>query len=708
MKTNCWSRLIFGLLVTALFACQPLVDDDEHTTRTKQSSTKATGVAQRPTNPATTKTKPTSSPPAKPTAVPTIGAPEGWQWVGGQSTSLQLAIPPDWLNLSPQLNISDATDQLGLITLFLVSDEETGENLMAQKPLNQGAFITASLAELNLPETTPTQRLEAMLTQVMPDVVPYTSPESATAITPNGPLAGAVIDLPGHPMSFFTATNQNLKTRLYLFSIPGHNNRQAIFLLSTPTTLWPDYTPSFAQIAETIIIYNNEETGFTLSGGEAHFVGRLTEQELFNVSLSRHVRDIWTFDTNNARYATLTLSPDDVSLDLKLTIVSPSGETVAAIDNGYSGDTEIATDILLTEEGRYVVEVSEFLEQSGWYTLQLTLSDVPLYSGGGYIASGQTIQSVLPANDRHFWNFDGAAGQLVSIVLLPTDEKFDAILDLYGPDGERLIALDEGFTGDAEIISGFELPLTGEYIILVRNFTNSAGAYTISLNQGKDETQNFYEAGDLVYGDVRSENLQAFEAHAWYFQGKADDQVMITVSPKAPQLDLDIWLFDPNLERILVEDSTLANGIETVETALPLEGQYIVLVRDFYGESGEYEISLEAMPTQPPEYSGMLTYGQPVTNTLLPDQRVVWLFSAQADEVVDIFIFPTDPESDLILALEDPEGRTVQEVDTQSAGGIEIITDFVLPSSGDWRIVVKSFLDEGGNYALLVEQSRRR
>ena len=80
------------------------------------------------------------------------------------------------------------------------------------------------------------------------------------------------------------------------------------------------------------------------------------------------------------------------------------------------------------------------------------------------------------------------------------------IRDSYGPDGQRLVALDEGFSGDPELLSGFALPTTGEYAVLVRSFSPQGGPYTLSLDEGEQPIANFYDAGDLVYGDVRPES----------------------------------------------------------------------------------------------------------------------------------------------------------------------------------------------------------
>ena len=79
-------------------------------------------------------------------------------------------------------------------------------------------------------------------------------------------------------------------------------------------------------------------------------------------------------------YATITLNPTDKDIDLAMTIIDPSGETTSQIDTGFAGDSEVLSDLFLADGGRYIVEVSEFFNESGRYTLNLMLSDEPVFN----------------------------------------------------------------------------------------------------------------------------------------------------------------------------------------------------------------------------------------------------------------------------------------------------------------------------------------
>lgn len=710
MKKYDWPYLILGLLLTTA-ACRPITEEDPNivTTDSPPATLSATTIAGQSTmtptaiaGEATATPEPTLPPP--PTSVPTRDPITDWQIVGDETTGLQIAVPPDWLDLSQQLDVSAATNQLGLTTLFLVDAERTGVSLLAGKEIDMGAFVMGMMTNQDLPLDSPRSSLTTLLGQLA--VATSSTIEAAAAASPTGTVAGATTDIIGDPMGFPIVEGQNFQMRLLLFplgqdaqtSITTH----AILLMGATADDWPLFEEIFNRISNTLTVYDMP-TNFAIGGGNANIVGELQNMIPVEATLSDGTRDVWTFVASDGRYATLTLSTETADLDLRLTILNASGQIITTADNGFTGDTEIAADILLATGGRYFVEVDDFFDNTGRYSLSLSLTEEPLYSGGGRILSGQTVQSVLPPG-QHLWSFAGTAGQTVSIVLVPADERLDAILNLYGPDGLRLVALDEGFSGDAEVISGFELPVTGEYTILVSSFADAGGAYSLSLDEGGELTENFYEAGDIFYGDTRQENLQPLEAHVWYFTGQAGDEVTAKVMPLDPWLDIDIWLLNANVERVAAQDDFLAGESEIIALTLPTDGEYVILVRDFFGEAGRYEIELNGTTNQPPVYSGTLTYGEAVGTSLTAEAPALWLFEGHQGDTIDIQLTPVD-NVDFLFMLQNPEGETVAQVDMASLGNAESLRGFTLTADGSWRIVVETFFTEGGTYSLLVEQS---
>lgn len=706
MRYHHWFFLLAGLLLTAVIACRPVTEDTADFTDMALTTPVATPpLAQQ----ATSLPEATALPPQPPTAAPTAAhhAAQQWQIAGGAAAGLQFTVPSTWVNLSGQLDAAAVASPLGLITLLVADSERTGRSLLANKTTDTGAYAAAIIAELNMPTGSPSANLNRLLL----DLGDFTLLQPITPITNGtavGPVTGARVDILGDPLNFFSANPDQIQTRILFFMPSGtetavSRQAQAIYMFGAPQSEWDNHAATFDSIAETLIIYDIWSS-YMVGEGTVTVRGSLQSQNPVVGNLSPSVNDIWTFDSGSARYATIRLSPDNNNLDLAFTVIAPSGQTVVYVDEGYAGATEIAVDLPLSETGSYVIEVSEFFRDGGRYRLSLILTAEPLYDDGGRINFGQNIRSDLPRNRQHVWTFAGEAGQLISIVVVPVAETLDLILDLYGPDGTRLVALDEGFSGDPEVISGFQLPVTGDYAILVRSFAGESGSYTLSLDEGQDSIANFYDAGDIAYGQTLEELLRANEVHAWFFNGSANDEVIIEVVPLDESLDLEVWLLTASVERLAARDKYGVGEAESIELSLPQTGEYLILVQDFYGQPGRYRLNLRAKAVRPPDYAGVVGYGQPVQGSLTPAQMVVWEFAAQAGDVVDITLTPSDGRSDLAFVLQNPAGQTVLEVDEALGGGSEQLRQFTLDSDGSWRIVVREFFDETAVYELLINR----
>ena len=712
MPKTRWSCLVIGLVLVTVVACKPMSEDERDLT-TAESPPAATDIPieananQSATLTIPTKSLGTSPPPLAPSAAPTTAAFAGWQQIGNPATGLQLMAPPGWINLSGQVDTAVTANELGITVMLLANSERTGNSLLGSKAIGDGAYVAGLIAHLDLPPNTPQATLNRLTTNLTTDSgrQAISGVSSITAsVSSGGSVTGSYIDLEGSPL-LFNASGNNMRTRIYLFSTALADSisqqTQAMFIMSASVEQWTQYQGTFEKMASSIILHNIY-ADIVIQDGSANVMGSLGQQDLVSGDLRANVNDVWTFSLPGPRYANLTLSPDNKDIDLILSLISPTGQTVTRIDNGYAGDTEIMIDNLLLDSGLYVIEVSEFFGDTGRYTLSLVLTEEPLFGGGGQLTTGQTIQSSLARGAQHVWTFSGNAGELVSVVLTP-ENQFDAILDIYGPDGTRLSALDEGFSGDAEVVSGLELPLTGEYSILVRSFAGEGGSYSLSLDAGSDNTTNFYDAGDLIFGQTAQETLRENEAHTWFFTGRAGDEIFITASPLTNNLDLDIWLLDANVNRLAEQDALLTGEPETIEFVLPNDGQYLILVRDFFGESGRYEISLRANQVAAPDEAGTISYGETNSGTLQENQTVVWYFEAEDGDVIDIELTPADNNADLLFVVYDPAGNQIWSIDAAEAGGTEQVIDYPIMSEGRWSIVVKEFFGEAANYTITVD-----
>lgn len=700
--------LVFGILITAVASCRSAIQNNPLTTPEPEwneragainaaSSRESGGAASA--DPAEEATEP--PPPPLPTA-------DGWQLLGSDRTGLTLSIPPDWINFTDQVNLPAMNNRLGINLLFAADSERTGRSLSAGKSFAGGAYVAGLIVPpATAAEIDPATALVEMLASAAPSAV------RLTAVTPvvsaNG-VEGYAVDVGDGPVGLNVPDPNNLRTRVVLFTPKADDGSdppsRIVLLLSASAEDWERATGVFDRILQSAQVFE-VRPGIAAQDGNVVVRGELRgDRAVVDATLTGGVNDLWTFTTAGNRYASISLQPEASQLDLALTLLGPDRQPVAHVENGYAGATESATDLLLAQPGVYLVEVSDFFRGSGRYTLSLTLSDRPQYDSGGPIAFGQTLQSHLPPGEPHYWIFTGAARQRINIVVDPGTPPFDAIVELHGPGGRQLVALDEGFSGDPEVISGFELPANGEYAILVRSFSSAGGLYTVSLDEGDQPIANFHDAGDLVYGEVRRESLQRQEAHAWFLGARAGDHILVRVTPLSDGLDPDVWLLDGDVERVAAVDSFAAGEPETIELTIRADGQYIVLVRDFDGKPGDYEIALGAAPAATPEAAGSLSYGDTILGVVEPGATVAWAFDAQAGDTVNVIIQVASPAGDIVLALRGPDGLTALEIDENPAGDGESITSFVATAPGQWQIVLREFFGDEANYRLSLERAQ--
>lgn len=702
---------MFGFMLTTLIACNPITEEEPNPRPTQFpiDITPTIFIAQRPTDPSPATEAPLQLEPVQPAIAPnsTPSPPPGWGWIGGESFGTQIAIPPGWVDMAGMLNEVAFSNRLGLPALFAADLERTGLALLGGKPLDAGAYVMGLLTSYPLPNGTPDDGLEALLADLgesataVSEPTPFIRIEDGTGQTA---VAGAYIEVEGSLPGLTQSTTQTLHTRILLFTVDSSQQTagqsQIVFFFGADTDHWQSYEPIFSQMAETIIIHQLRPS-LRLGNGTVAIVGDLTDGASVSRLLNQRGRDLWTFRSSGQQFTTFRLHPEDANLDLALQLFDPTGRIITTADNGYNGDTEIVTDLYLNDPGVYIAAVTDFSLATGRYQLQLDMTTEPQFPNGGVIHFGESVQNRLAARQQHIWTFSGTANQLISIVLTPGSDAFDAILDLYGPDGQRLIALDEGFSGDAEVIAGFQLPLTGEFSVLVRNFAEEGdGTYALALDEGGESTLNFYDAGDLAYGDVRQEALRLNEAQAWFFRGASHDVVQVKVSPLDDQLDLEVWVLDPNVVRLATADDHLLGQPEAVEVALPHEGQYLILVRDYYGQAGGYEIELTAMQSQAAVTAGTLLPGQTAVSTLPTNNRAAWSFDGQMGTAVNITLLSTQANHDMVLTLVAPDGQIIRELDERGVGEGEQLENFVLTANGRWQLIVQEFFGQPADYQL--------
>jgi hypothetical protein len=157
--------------------------------------------------------------------------------------------------------------------------------------------------------------------------------------------------------------------------------------------------------------------------------------------------------------------------------------------------------------------------------------DVPLVEQGT-IALDQTVEGTLAAEEAHAWIFSD--GPAVIDIVVESGPDTDAVLELYGPDNELIDRADRGFTGEDEQLTGIEIPDDGRYVIVVRDYFDEGGDYTLTVSEG----ELVEGRGIFIFVDERGTALSGGFTSATTIAGLLSDRYEVTIWSLADDGDL--------------------------------------------------------------------------------------------------------------------------------------------------------------------------
>jgi uncharacterized repeat protein (TIGR01451 family) len=86
------------------------------------------------------------------------------------------------------------------------------------------------------------------------------------------------------------------------------------------------------------------------------------------------------------------------------------------------------------------------------------------------------------AGDRDFHYVQAAASSRLTIQMNALGSAIDPYLELYDPNGRRIVINNNGGSGSNALINGTILPITGRYTIVTRSVNNNTGGYQLILS----------------------------------------------------------------------------------------------------------------------------------------------------------------------------------------------------------------------------------
>ena len=189
----------------------------------------------------------------------------------------------------------------------------------------------------------------------------------------------------------------------------------------------------------------------------------------------------WFFQGSEGTVVTIAMSALNDELDCYLDLYGPNGLALTDDDDSGENLNALIEYYELPADGVYrIVARGVLFDVVGAYELTLDRTEMVVE---GTLTYGETVDATLEPGKRHHWLFEGEVGDVVSISMTALTEGMDTYLELFAPDGVRVMTDDDG-GGDSDAkISTFELSLSGTYRIIARGYGDEdVGEYELTLN----------------------------------------------------------------------------------------------------------------------------------------------------------------------------------------------------------------------------------
>jgi len=208
--------------------------------------------------------------------------------------------------------------------------------------------------------------------------------------------------------------------------------------------------------------------------------GAIEYDQTVEETLGQDVEHGWLFQGSEGDVVTIAMNAPGDDLDCYLVLYGPDGVPLTDDDDSGRGLNALIEYYELPVDGTYrIVAQGALFETVGMYELTLERTEMVVE---GVLTYGDTLNATLKRDQRHHWLFEGRAGDVVTISMTASIADMDTFLELFAPDGVRVLTDDDGGGDSNAQISAFELPLSGTYRIIARGYSDEdVGEYKLTL-----------------------------------------------------------------------------------------------------------------------------------------------------------------------------------------------------------------------------------
>ena len=208
--------------------------------------------------------------------------------------------------------------------------------------------------------------------------------------------------------------------------------------------------------------------------------GSIDYEDLKIGTLQAGKPDQWTLAVDTADSITVTVAPAS-NANILITIIDENGAKIVDAHNlSAGGQVETIKELSITTPGLYEIYIDTEPAVETHYALMAMNSDSYSFAFmGTLVPSSPKNDTLVPDND-HFWFFPLSVGNKINLRVTPNGQA-DPYLELYDPQGSRILTIDDSGTGETEVLENYEALLNGMYSIRVGEFDFAAMSYEILL-----------------------------------------------------------------------------------------------------------------------------------------------------------------------------------------------------------------------------------
>ncbi|MBU1540418.1 MAG: PPC domain-containing protein [Alphaproteobacteria bacterium] len=373
--------------------------------------------------------------------------------------------------------------------------------------------------------------------------------------------------------------------------------------------------------------------------------------------------------------------------------------------------------------GDYIIRATPLSAGSeGPYTV--TLERGPELAAAQAITLGEPVNGALSEDDgkgtagstADIYRFEGQEGQRIRIDM--SSDEFDTYVELFDAGHVSLAEDDDGGPEGTNSRLTFTLPRTGAYFIEARAFTESTGAYSLSVSEVEPEkAPEVLPFGSTIQGEISEADPTDVDDRgfdAFSFEGVAGQRVQAIMRSGDFDTYLQIGRAGAEFTPLASDDDGLGEGTDSrLSYTLPEDGAYVLRASPL-GSGGEGLYALELIDRGPQPQPGSVLVGATARGILTEADATAennsfydaYRVTLKEDEKLLITMVSNEVDSFLTVGrVGADDAFEILGSDDDSLSDTHAKLEWTAPADGVYEIRAGSFQQgQTGAYALNVEK----